>query len=98
MSSHPPPAVLRSRLDAAERLVRMFTMERYTYASISVVAFIALVGALVRAAWLKEADWTAIVTAFGSSGAVAFTGSRVLSMFGRVTNLVFDTDEGEEDK
>jgi len=75
----------------------MFTMERYTYASISVVAFVALIGALAKAAFLRDADWVAIITAFGSSGAVAFTGSRVLKMFSRVTDLVFAADESKDE-
>ncbi|HEY2409121.1 MAG TPA: hypothetical protein VGI10_24115 [Polyangiaceae bacterium] len=75
----------------------MFSVERYTYASISIAAFLALLGALAKAALGHDADWTAIITAFGSSGAVAFTGSRVLKMFGRVTDLVFATeDEADE--
>ena len=95
-SRPPPPHVLDSRLRVAERLVKMFTMERYTYAVISTVAFLLLVASITKTIFAHDVNWTAIMTAFGSGGGVAFTGSRVLTMFGRVTDLVFADEETSE--
>ena len=82
------------RLRYAKELLKAFRLERFTYVGISVASFGILAAALIRMIFAGSPNYSAVLTAFGSSGAVAFTGGRVLAMWNRVFGFVIGSESG----
>src|SRR5687768_12743775 len=76
------------RLRAVERITILFRAERLVYLAFAITAFVALLACLILALVRQGQDITATLGAFGSSGVVAFTSSRVLLMWNRALNIV----------
>src|SRR4051794_20482477 len=86
---------LEDRLRAVERITELFKVERMVYLGCAVGAFAALLFFLVLIFIRQEQSLTASLGAFGSSGVVAYTSSRVLMMWSRAMNIVAAPRAGE---
>jgi hypothetical protein len=79
---------LEGRLAAVERITVLFRAERLVYLGFAIAAFLLLLVCVIAALFKQEHSLIASTGAFGSSGVVAFTSSRVLVMWNRAMNLV----------
>src|SRR5882724_3849650 len=72
---------LDNRLRAVERITLLFKPERFVYLCLAIAAFIMLIACFICTLVRNEQQLVASLGAFGSSGVVAFTSSRVLLMW-----------------
>ena len=79
---------LDETLDAIERLLRLFRVERTLHLIIGVVAFGLLAYALVLLFRGKGIDTATLVSLFGSSGLVTVSSARLVYFFNRAFKLV----------
>jgi len=86
------------RLRAVERITVLFRAERLVYLAFAITAFATLVICLVVTLVRQGQDITATLGAFGSSGVVAFTSSRVLLMWNRALSIVTSVADPEDAK
>jgi hypothetical protein len=82
--------LLEATLNALDRLLRMFMVERYVYLALTVLSF----GLLLYAGYLlivtKAANTEVLVAVFGGSGLVAASSARISWFFNRAFSLVED--------
>ncbi len=80
--------VLSAALDALDRLLKMFTIERYVYLGLTSVSFIILLytGYLLLSS--KAADEELLIAVFGSSGLIAASSARISWFFNRSFSLI----------
>jgi hypothetical protein len=76
-----PEPALDERLKVVEELIGVFKFERYVYLGISVISFAALIFVAIRLLTKESPDYGQSVFLFGSSGAISFTGARLLRMW-----------------
>jgi hypothetical protein len=88
MSNTSPPNYLDAQLDAIERITKIFWPERVVYLVFAIIAFVMLLACLVVALQQGIQNTTAVIGAFGASGVVAYTSSRVLLMWKRAMSIV----------
>jgi len=81
--SHPAPdGDFQQRLQAVKELIAIFRFERTVYLIISAFSFVTLLAtALVVLQRQGDAATGQVVALFGSSGAIGFTGGRLLKMW-----------------
>jgi hypothetical protein len=86
--------LLEAALDALDRLLKMFLVERYIYLLLTVLAF----GLLLYAGYLMvvhtTANTEALVAVFGGSGLVAASSARISWFFNRAFSLIEDVIKG----
>ena len=76
-----------NRLRAVERLTELYKPERLVYLGFAVIAFLMLIVCLISALVSKGTS-ASLFAAFGSSGIVAYTSSRVIVMWNRALEVV----------
>lgn len=80
--------LLEATLNALDRLLKMFMVERYVYLALTVFSF----GLLLYAGYLmistKSANTEALVAVFGGSGLVAASSARISWFFNRAFSIV----------
>ena len=86
---------VRQTLRALEQLLNLFRFERAVYLSVTLIAVIVLLITFV--ATLLKQDWATAVGMFGSGGVIAFTSSRLLTMWDQAFKLVERALEAETD-
>lgn len=79
---------LDERLRAVVRITQLFRAERFVYLSFAIIAFAMLLICLILNLTGERESTTASLGAFGSSGVVAFTSSRVLLMWSKAIAIV----------
>lgn len=82
------PQALRNRLEAVERLVTLFRVERFVYLAITAISFFLLFGVAVRIflqGTAQIAEWGLL---FGSSGLITITANRVIQMWSQALRMV----------
>lgn len=82
--------LVETALNALDRLLRMFTIERYVYLALTAVSFLLLLYAGFLIATAKEANTEVLVAVFGSSGLVAASSARISWFFNRAFTLIED--------
>ena len=82
--------LLTAALDAMERLLKMFRVERYVYLALTGVSFILLLYAGSLLIFTKTADTATLVSIFGTSGLVAASSARISLFFNKAFKLVED--------
>lgn len=75
-------------LDALDRLLRMFQVERIVYLLLTAVSFVMLLFAGYQLIADRSMDTTAMVAVFGSTGLVTASSARVSHFFHRAFTLV----------
>ena len=82
--------LLEATLNALDRLLRMFMVERYVYLALTVLSF----GLLLYAGYVLivtgAANTEVLVAVFGGSGLVAASSARISWFFNRAFSLVED--------
>lgn len=82
--------LLEAALNALDRLLRMFMVERYVYLALTVLSF----GLLLYAGYLlivtQAANTEVLVAVFGGSGLVAASSARISWFFNRAFSLIED--------
>ena len=82
---------MQSRLDAVERLLKMFRVERLTYLGVNIVALVMLLGAACYLMLSKAGQDSLYVTLpvlFGSSGLITYSMGRLLTMWNQAMALI----------
>ena len=84
-------ALIQQTLDALERLMRMFAVERFLYLACGVLSF-GLLAYCVVSLFILDADpdFTQLSLIFGSSGLIAASAARVSYFLNKSFDLVAD--------
>jgi hypothetical protein len=82
--------ILKNALDALERLLRMFTLERYIYLALTVLSFFLLIFGVVKILTEEAVTTTILVSIFGGSGLVGIASMRVVWFFHKSFTLIED--------
>ncbi len=80
--------LLKTALDALERLLDLFKIERYVYLGLTVVSFALLLYAAYLLITSGTTDKTTLISIFGSSGLVAASSARISYFFNKAFNIV----------
>jgi hypothetical protein len=82
--------LLNAALNALDRLLKMFIVERYVYLALTALSFLLLIYAGYLLITVKSANTEVLVAIFGSSGLVAAASARISWFFNRAFTLVED--------
>ena len=82
--------LVETALNALDRLLRMFTIERYVYLVLTAFSFLLLLYAAFLLATAKTANTEVLVAVFGGSGLVAASSARISWFFNRAFTLIED--------
>lgn len=80
--------VLKVALDALERLLKMFSAERYFYLALTALSFLLLLYAGYLLVVSQTADKATLIAIFGSSGLVAAASARIVYFFNKAFALI----------
>ena len=81
--------ILKDTLNALDRLLNLFRLERIIHLIVGVLAFLMLLYAIaVLLTRRKEMDTALLVSLFGSSGLIAVSSARITYFFNKAFNLV----------
>lgn len=80
--------LLESTLNALDRLLRMFAVERYVYLALTVCSFVLLLYAGYLMIATGSANTEVLVAVFGASGLVTASSARISWFFNRAFSLV----------
>jgi hypothetical protein len=82
--------LLESALNALDRLLKMFMVERYVYLGLTAFSFLLLLYAGYLLLTTRGANTEILVAVFGGSGLVAASSARISWFFNRAFTLVED--------
>jgi len=80
--------LLEATLNALDRLLKMFLIERYMYLVLTALSFCLLLYAGYLLVGAKQANTEFLVAVFGGSGLVAASSARISWFFNRAFSLV----------
>lgn len=80
--------MLDAALDALDRLLKMFTVERYVYLALTGLAFLFLLYSAYLLITSNEIDTKMLVGIFGSSGLIAASSARISWFFNKAFVLI----------
>jgi hypothetical protein len=80
--------LINRTLDALERLMRMFAIERYLYLGSALISFILLIIAIVRLVTGDGVDVLDLSLIFGASGLIAASAARVSYFLNKSFDLI----------
>lgn len=86
--------LLTTSLDALDRLLKMFTVERYVYLLLTAFSFLLLLYAAYMLITAEDADTKTLVAIFGSTGLIAASSARITWFFNRAFSLIEDLIRG----
>lgn len=86
--------VLDAALNALDRLLCMFMVERYVYLALTAVSFLLLIYAAYLLVTASPANTEILVAVFGGSGLIAISSVRISWFFNRAFTLVEDLIKG----
>jgi hypothetical protein len=81
-------ADLNNILYALDRLLKMFTIERYVYLALTAISFAILLATGYQLALAKEPNKELLGTVFGASGLISIAAARITWFFNRAFSLV----------
>lgn len=95
-----PNDELTSRMDAVERLVELFRLERMVHLTVTTVSLVLLLGCaaylIVDRIISGSGDWAELSVIlsglFGSSGLITFSTTRLLSMWNQALEVLIDEE------
>lgn len=80
---------MQQRLKTIQEITKLFNMERYIYISICGFAgVLVLVNAIMLT--LKGIDAPSLILLFGSGGLISYSAGRLMYMWNRVLNIIFE--------
>jgi len=80
--------LLSSTLDALDRLMKMFVVERYVYLALTAASFLLLLYTGYIFVSTQTANKEVLIAIFGSSGLIAASSARISWFFNRAFTLV----------
>lgn len=81
-------ATLDERMDAVERLTKLYKPERTVHIVVTSVSLVILLGAAGMMLYSGEASTTELGLMFGSSGMVTYTAGQLLKMWDRAVSII----------
>lgn len=87
---------LRETLDALDRLLKMFMVERYVYLALTVASFAILLIFAYQLATTRSASVEVLTAVFGGSGLIAASSARISWFFNRAFTLIEKLIQGAE--
>jgi hypothetical protein len=90
------PDILEERLQAVERLVKVFRVERFTYLVVTGLALLLMFASAVVLLIRHELTIPTLTLLFGSSGLISYSIGRLLKMWDQAIELV--SRQTEQDK
>lgn len=88
MSNPDNKEILKITLDALERLLKMFSIERYLYIALTVFSFLLLLYGIFQVFEQNTVTTKMLVSIFGGSGLIAVSSFRVVWFFNRSFSLI----------
>lgn len=85
-----PDKELTSRMDAVERLVELFRLERMVHITVVTVGVLLLLVASGYLIWKNSADAEILIVLFGSSGLIWNSASHLLRMWNQSLEVLTD--------
>lgn len=82
--------ILTETINALERLLNLFRLERIIHLMIGVVAFLMLMYAIVLLIRTKGIDTTLLISLFGSAGLITVSSARITYFFNKAFKLIED--------
>jgi hypothetical protein len=82
--------LLDAALNALDRLLKMFMVERYVYLALTLLSFVLLLYAAYLVILRGTANTEVLVAVFGGSGLIAVSSARISWFFNRAFSLVED--------
>ena len=86
--------LLTTSLDALDRLLKMFMVERYVYLVLTAFSFLLLIYAAYMLVTSESANTATLVAVFGSTGLIAASSARISWFFNRAFTLVEELVRG----
>ena len=80
--------LLSAALDALDRLLRMFMVERFVYLALTTVSFLMLLYTAYLLVTTESANKEILIAVFGSSGLIAASSARISWFFNRAFSLI----------
>lgn len=81
-------ATLDERMDAVERLTKLYKPERTVHIVVTSASLVILLGAAGMMLYSGEASTTELGLMFGSSGMVTYTAGQLLKMWDRAVSII----------
>lgn len=88
-----PDDELTSRMDAVERLVDLFYVERMVHLTVTSISLALLLGSAVYLIIIHEASLNILFGLFGSSGLIAYSSARLLRMWNQALAVLVDEQQ-----
>jgi hypothetical protein len=85
---------MEERLQAVERLLKVFRLERITYLTVTGLALVMMLSAAVQMMLEKQLSPSTLGLLFGSSGLISYSIGRVLKMWDQAIAMVTGQVEG----
>jgi len=91
-----PPGSLKERIDAVQKLTKLFKIERLVHLTVTTVSLAFLLTSAFFLIMRDKADPVTLIPLFGSSGLIAYSANRLLLMWDQAMKLldVSDKDGG----
>jgi len=86
--------MLTTALDALDRLLKMFVVERYVYLALTAFSFLLLIYTAYLIISKDTVDTQMLVAIFGSTGLIAASSARISWFFNRAFSLIEDLIRG----
>ena len=86
--------ILTTALDALDRLLKMFMVERYVYLGLTAFSFLLLIYTAYLLVTKDAVDTQMLVAIFGSTGLIAASSARISWFFNRAFTLIEDLIRG----
>lgn len=86
--------LLSTALDALDRLLKMFMVERYVYLGLTAFSFLLLIYTAYLLVTKDNIDTQMLVAIFGSTGLIAASSARISWFFNRAFTLIEDLIRG----
>ena len=88
--SHPdmPPSDLEARLQAVERLTRLFRLERMVHLVVTGLALLMLLTSAGVLIYRQQAGPAELTMLFGSSGLITYSAGRLLHMWNQALRII----------
>jgi len=83
----------RSRLEAVERLTKLFRTERMVYLVTTIISLLMLVSSAVSLMVRNQAGTAELTMLFGSSGLITYTAGRLLYMWNEALKRLIPSKE-----
>ncbi|WP_145923906.1 hypothetical protein [Pseudomonas citronellolis] len=82
--------LFKACLDALERVLRIFQIERIVYLALTILSFLLLIYAIYLTFSEREISTQTLIAFYGSGGLITISSARITFFFNRAFNIVED--------